>query len=102
MSVASRSWLLVLVAGFGLWVASTLALIATEDDVLLPTVVLLGSFLVPVAVIFWFIDHDRSTALSPRRLLLAFFVAGVLGLMPRRCSRSGCCPAGCCPTSGSD
>jgi RsiW-degrading membrane proteinase PrsW (M82 family) len=81
VSVASRSWLLVLVAGFGLWVASTLALIATEDDVLLPTVVLLGSFLVPVAVIFWFIDHDRSTELSPRRLLLAFFVAGVLGLL---------------------
>jgi RsiW-degrading membrane proteinase PrsW (M82 family) len=79
--VAPHTWVLVLVAGFGLWVASTLALVATEDDVLLPTVVLLGSFLVPVAVIFWFLDHDATTELSARRLLLAFFVAGVLGLL---------------------
>jgi RsiW-degrading membrane proteinase PrsW (M82 family) len=78
---APRSWPLVLGAGFGLWVASTIALVATADDVLLPTVVLLGSFLVPVTVIFWFVDHERGTELSPRRLLLAFFAAGVLGLV---------------------
>jgi RsiW-degrading membrane proteinase PrsW (M82 family) len=81
LTIAPRTWLLVLGAGLGLWAASTIALVATRDDVLLPTVVLLGSFLVPVAVIFWFLDHDAETELSSRLLLLAFFVAGVLGLL---------------------
>ena len=68
-------------SGFTLWVASTAVLVATEDPVLLPSVVLIGSFLVPVTMIFWFLDHDIDTALTPRRLLLAFFVAGVAGLL---------------------
>ena len=42
---------------------------------------LLGSFLVPVTVIFWFLDRDARHRAQPRRLLLAFFVAGVLGLL---------------------
>ena len=81
MSANTRNWLLVLVWGFGLWAASTLALVVTEDDILLPSVVLIGSFFVPVAVVFWFLERDAETELSPRRLLVAFFVAGVLGLL---------------------
>jgi RsiW-degrading membrane proteinase PrsW (M82 family) len=77
----SRTWRLVFGAGAALWLASTVVLVLTDDDVLLPTVVLLGSFLVPVTVIFWFLDRDVDTALSPRRLLVAFFVAGVGGLL---------------------
>ena len=80
-TAATHLWPLVFGVGIALWVLSTLALVATDDNVLLPSVVLIGSFLVPVTVIFWFLDHDRDTALSPRRLLLAFFVAGVLGLL---------------------
>jgi protease PrsW len=67
--------------GLGLWVAATLALVLTRDDVLLPSVVLIGSFLVPVSAVFWFLDHDRETELSAGRLYAAFFVAGVLGLI---------------------
>src|SRR5262249_33488695 len=65
-----------------LWVASTIALAATNDDILLPSVVLIGSFLVPVTVIFWFLERgDFETELTPGRLLSAFFIAGVLGLL---------------------
>lgn len=78
---AAPSWVLALVGGALLWGASTVALAWTDDDILLPTVVLTGSFFVPVAVVFWFVEHDRDTALGPRRLLLAFFIAGVLGLL---------------------
>jgi RsiW-degrading membrane proteinase PrsW (M82 family) len=81
VTTTSRTWLLVLVTGAALWLASTAALAVTGDEILLPSVVLLGSFLAPVTVIFWFIEHERETALSPRRLLLAFFGAGVLGLI---------------------
>ena len=47
----SQSWRLVFGAGAALWVASTIVLVLTDDDVLLPTVVLVGSFLVPVTVV---------------------------------------------------
>jgi RsiW-degrading membrane proteinase PrsW (M82 family) len=76
-----HTWRTVLLAGLALWAVSTLTLVATEDLILLPAVVLLGSFLVPVACVFWLLDHGHHTTLSPARLLSAFFVAGVLGLM---------------------
>jgi len=47
----SQSWRLVFGAGAALWVASTIVLVLTDDDVLLPTVVLVGGFLVPVTVV---------------------------------------------------
>jgi RsiW-degrading membrane proteinase PrsW (M82 family) len=75
------TWRSVFSFGLLLWVASTVALVLTEDSILLPSVVLIGSFLVPVTAIFWFLNHDAGTALSPSRLLGAFFVAGVFGLL---------------------
>jgi RsiW-degrading membrane proteinase PrsW (M82 family) len=44
-------------------------------------VVLLGSFLVPVTAVVWYLDHDSSPALSPRRIVSAFLIAGVLGIL---------------------
>jgi protease PrsW len=75
------AWSLVLVTGAGLWGASILALIATGDEILVPAVVLLGSFLVPVTSIFWVVEHGHHTSLTPARLLVGFFVAGVMGLL---------------------
>jgi RsiW-degrading membrane proteinase PrsW (M82 family) len=76
-----RLWLPVFLGGVAVWVASTFTLVATEDPIVLPTVVISGSFLVPVTCIFWLIGQRRMTALTPERLLLAFFVAGVLGML---------------------
>src|ERR1700754_223859 len=76
-----RGWRAVLGYGLLLWAAATLALLATGDDILLPSVVLIGSFLVPVTAIFWFLEHDHETELTPTRLYGAFFVAGVSGLL---------------------
>jgi protease PrsW len=76
-----RAWRTVLLAGLGLWITSTATLVATDDLILLPAVVMLGSFLVPVASIFWLLDHGHHTTLTPARLMAGFFVAGVLGLM---------------------
>jgi RsiW-degrading membrane proteinase PrsW (M82 family) len=71
----------VFISGALLWIASTIALAVTDDNILLPSVVLIGSFLVPVTVVFWFLDRDFQTELSVRRLAFAFFMAGVLGLL---------------------
>lgn len=81
MTRAVPGWRSVLLCGLGLWLASTAALAITEDDILVPSVVLLGSFLAPVTVIFWFVDRRETSELSPRRLLGAFFIAGVCGLL---------------------
>ncbi len=77
----TRTWRIVLGWGLLLWAVATVALAITEDQILLPSVVLIGSFLVPVATIFWFIDHRGDTELEERRLVTAFFVAGVLGMI---------------------
>jgi hypothetical protein len=50
-----QAWLATLVVGFVLWVAAVATLAATDDAIVLPTVVITGSFLVPVACAFWLI-----------------------------------------------
>ena len=74
-------WWAVLLIGLALWAAALGAMYVTRDIILLPTIVLLGSFLVPVTAIVWYLDHDGSPALSPRRIVSAFIIAGVLGLI---------------------
>lgn len=74
-------WWAVLLIGVALWVAATGTMFVTGNIILLPTIVLLGSFLVPVTAIVWYLDHDEGPALSPRRIAGAFIIAGVLGLI---------------------
>ena len=74
-------WWAVLLIGLALWAAALGAMYLTGNIILLPTIVLLGSFLVPVTAISWYLDHDGSASLSPRRVVSAFIIAAVLGLI---------------------
>jgi len=74
-------WWAVLLIGLALWAAAVGAMYLTGNIILLPTIVLLGSFLVPVTAISWYLDHDGSASLSPRRIVSAFIIAAVLGLI---------------------
>ena len=74
-------WWMVLPIGLVLWIATVADAFYTNNLILLPTIVLLGSFLVPVTGVVWYLDHDQSPALSPRRIVLAFILAGVLGAL---------------------
>jgi RsiW-degrading membrane proteinase PrsW (M82 family) len=74
-------WWAVLLIGLALWIAAVVSVFVTQDLIVLPTVVLLGSFLVPVTAVVWYLDHDSSPALSPRRIVSAFLIAGVLGIL---------------------
>jgi RsiW-degrading membrane proteinase PrsW (M82 family) len=74
-------WWAVLLIGLLLWIATVGAAFLTGNVILLPSVVLLGSFLVPVTAVVWYLDHDPSLALSPRRIVAAFIVAGVIGVL---------------------
>jgi RsiW-degrading membrane proteinase PrsW (M82 family) len=74
-------WWAVLLIGLVLWIASVGDAFLTRNVIVLPTIVLLGSFLVPVTAVVWYLDHDPSPALAPRRVLAAFIVAGVIGVL---------------------
>jgi protease PrsW len=74
-------WWGVLLIGVVLWAATVAVEFLTGNLIVLPSIVLLGSFLVPVTAVVWYLDHDPSQALSPRRIATAFIVAGLLGML---------------------
>jgi RsiW-degrading membrane proteinase PrsW (M82 family) len=74
-------WWAVFFIGLALWVATIVVGRETHNIILLPTIVLLGSFLVPITAIVWYLDHDPSPALSPRRIVTAFLIGGTMGVL---------------------
>ncbi len=74
-------WWAVLLIGLALWAAAVGSVFVTGDLIVLPTVFLLGSFLVPVTAVVWYLEHDPNPALSPQRIVSAFLIAGVLGIL---------------------
>jgi len=75
------AWWAVFLIGLVMWAAAFVVARLTRNVILLPTIVLLGSFLVPVTAVIWYLDHDPSPALSPRRILVAFIIAGTFGVL---------------------
>jgi protease PrsW len=74
------SWLRIFVAGLTLWSAAVLVTFATRNINLVPTIILLGSFLVPVAFVTYAFGHaDR--VVTAQRIFTAFVYGGVLGVL---------------------
>ncbi len=80
-AITVPTWLHVLVIGAVLWIASVLVTAYTANVNLIPTVVLLGSFLIPVTAVVWYLDHYHGQTLTPRLVLYAFIFGGVLGVL---------------------
>src|SRR5438128_1273475 len=74
-------WREVFFTGLILWIASVLVTGLTGNLVMIPTVILLGSFLVPATAVVWYLDHYQSDQLNPWRILSAFLVGGTLGVL---------------------
>ena len=69
-----RPWLRMFLGGLGLWVAAVAVTFVTQNVNLVPTIILLGSFLVPVTfVVYAFGRADQ--------ILTAFIYGGVLGVL---------------------
>ena len=51
-------WWVVFISGLALWIASIVVTSITRNLNMIPTVVLLGSFLVPITAVVWYVDHD--------------------------------------------
>ncbi|HET7488076.1 MAG TPA: PrsW family glutamic-type intramembrane protease [Acidimicrobiales bacterium] len=76
-----RPWLVVLLAGGALLLISSVVTGITEDTVLMPAVILVGSFLVPVATVAFALTRKHDGHLSAETILLAFLLGGTLGLV---------------------
>jgi RsiW-degrading membrane proteinase PrsW (M82 family) len=74
-------WLVVFLTGFLLWILSVVVTGITGNPNLIPTVVLLGSFLVPATAVIYYLDHETSPTISAQRVLFAFLYGGVLGVL---------------------
>jgi protease PrsW len=76
-----RTWPRILIGGFVLWVASVYVTLLTGNVALLPTLVLLGSFLVPVSFVAWAFERWRDEHVTAELVVSAFVVGGLLGVL---------------------
>jgi protease PrsW len=75
-----RQWLRFFVVGLLLWVASAVVTFLTANTNLVPTVILLGSFLVPVTFVVY-VFQRADQVLTTQRIFTAFVYGGVLGVL---------------------
>ncbi|MFN8125317.1 MAG: PrsW family glutamic-type intramembrane protease [Candidatus Nanopelagicales bacterium] len=84
-----RLWWAVLGYGLLLWVITVAALALTGNTALVPSVILTGSFVTPVALTVWLAERQRysgaspdgaASQLTPLLLVVAFLGAGVGGV----------------------
>src|SRR3954468_15891323 len=75
------SWRGMFFTGLLLWVAAVIVTGLTSNTNLIPTVILLGSFLVPTTAVVWYVDHYESPELMGGLVVRAFIVGGVLGVI---------------------
>ncbi|MBK6013598.1 PrsW family intramembrane metalloprotease [Streptomyces sp. MBT53] len=73
-------WKHCLGGGLALWALTALVTYATRNTTLLPTLILLGSFLVPVTFVLWAYErHGRDLGVSV--ILGCFLTGGTLGVL---------------------
>ncbi|HEX8134748.1 MAG TPA: PrsW family glutamic-type intramembrane protease, partial [Actinomycetes bacterium] len=74
------SWVRIFVSGLTLWSAAVLVTFATRNVNLIPTIILLGSFLVPVAFVSYAFGR-ADAVVTAQRIFTAFVYGGVLGVL---------------------
>lgn len=79
--VSKRLWKLLLVIGGAIWILAAAVTEITDDHVLVPLVVNLGSFLVPITMVAFALSRRREGFLTIEQIALAFLAAGTLGVM---------------------
>ncbi len=75
------AWLRVLLLGIVLFFVSLVVLIFTGNPNLFPTVVLIGSFLVPIAYVAFFYERRHYSTLTMPPTVYMFLYGGILGVL---------------------
>lgn len=73
-------WWKTLLAGLAGWVIVTVVTLVTKNTNLVPTLILVGSFLVPFCVVLFVVERVTGSV-STLQLILAFFVGGISGVL---------------------
>jgi protease PrsW len=76
-----RAWVRIFSGGLGLWLAAVVVTFITGNPNLVPTVILLGSFVVPVTFVAYAFEHRASEVLTEHTIFVAFIYGGVLGVL---------------------
>ncbi|HET9656731.1 MAG TPA: PrsW family glutamic-type intramembrane protease [Kineosporiaceae bacterium] len=76
-----RRWPRVFGLGLLLWAASVVVTLVTGNPNLVPTLILLGSFLVPVTFVLWAFETWRDEDITAELIVTAFVVGGLLGIL---------------------
>jgi RsiW-degrading membrane proteinase PrsW (M82 family) len=79
--VKSSSWWRVLLIGFFFYLATLVALVLTRNPILFPTVVMVGSFMIPVTYVAFFYDHRHISRLTVPTIARAFIYGGLFGVI---------------------
>jgi RsiW-degrading membrane proteinase PrsW (M82 family) len=74
------SWVRIFFGGLALWAAAVAVTFATRNVNLVPTIILLGSFLVPVTFVAYAFTRADQVVTAPR-IFTAFVYGGVLGVL---------------------
>jgi RsiW-degrading membrane proteinase PrsW (M82 family) len=74
-------WLRIFLIGLLCWIVTLIVMVATANPNLVPTVILLGSFLIPVTALIFDFDHRASAELAPETVFFAFLLGGLLGVL---------------------
>jgi RsiW-degrading membrane proteinase PrsW (M82 family) len=76
-----RMWLRIFLVGLALWMATVVVIFVTGNPNLIPTLVLLGSFLVPVTFVAWAFERRGTGELTAGLVFATFLTGGVLGVL---------------------
>lgn len=71
----------VFLTGLALWLATVVVTFITGNPNLIPTLVLLGSFLVPVTFVVWAFERRDTGELTPVLVFSTFLTGGILGVL---------------------
>src|SRR5690349_11375012 len=76
-----RLWLRMFLTGLVLWILTVAVTFVTGNPNLIPTLVLLGSFLVPVSFVVWAFGRRHSGEVTAELLFSTFVTGGILGVL---------------------
>jgi protease PrsW len=79
--IPTRVWKLLLAVGGIVWIIAAVVTEVTNDDILVPTVIIVGSFMVPATVAAFALSREREGYLTTEEVLLGFLAAGTLGVI---------------------
>jgi len=76
-----RAWVRIFLGGLALWIATVVVTFLTLNPNLVPTLIMIGSFLVPVTFVAYAFEHRASDTLTEHTIFVGFVYGGVLGVL---------------------